>query len=142
MVPLDHICCHRTSCVAISCPPRTTCVVVSGPPTFSSGTSCATLQMISVNVSVIHNNAQEFYRANTLRAASCCSSVACAVTIFTCILCYIARVQLIGVANKMRCLRRSWAYSKHNIIASFSTNLLCLGVAVIPRSGGFLGFSC
>ena len=62
-------------------------------------------------------------------------------TISTCILCYIARVQLIGVANKMRCLRRSCAYSKHNI-ANFSTNLLCLGVALMPRSGGFLGFSC
>ena len=53
----------------------------SGPPTFSCGTTYTTLQMLSVGVSVIHNNALEFYRANTSRATSsiCTVHEACAV---------------------------------------------------------------
>ena len=120
----------------------------SGPPTFSCGTTYITLWMISVNVSVIHNNALEFYRANTLHAASYILLQPVSVlfvrlallTIFTCILCCQQWMQLICMANKMQCLRCLWAYSKHNV-ANFLMNSLCLGVALMPRSGGFLGFS-
>ena len=98
--------------------------------------------MISINVNVIHNNALEFYRANTSRAASLHTTAAVFVlfvrlallTIFTCILC-----SRIGVANKMQCLRHLWAYSKHNV-ANFLMNSLRLGVALKSDLAVFWGF--
>ena len=48
-------------------------------------------------------------------------------------------VRLIGMANKMQCLRRSWGLShnwKHNEVSfsKISTDSLCLRVAQMPRS--------